>query len=42
MGVNCFKILPVHLSELLMLESLSYVGLRNKCGISPILDTVGK
>jgi len=42
MGVNCFKILPVHLSELLRLESLSCVGLRAKCRISPILDIVIK
>jgi len=42
MGINCFKILRVHLSEVLMLESLSCVGLRTKCRISPILDIIVK
>jgi hypothetical protein len=38
--MDYFKILSVHLAELLMLESLTCVGLRTKCRISPIVVTV--
>jgi hypothetical protein len=42
MDVGGFKILSVHLSELQMLQSLSWFGLKAKCGILCVLGIVRK